>query len=191
MGQEKFAQSIKEHQKIVGAMGKEMAQELPELARKLVEGFTREGRLVFAGSGAMGAAADLAAHLFRHRMSFDRPLLPALSIGRDSLLAHSLARDGSYEEYFSRQLRALGLSDDMIVFFADSHRDPALVHAMELCKELGCLSALFVYGKAEGEFDGTDFLFQVDTASVARGLEAAVMFATMLCELVEYELFGV
>ncbi len=191
MSQQKFQAALNEHIKVVNTISTDMGEDLPVLARKIVEGFTRERRLVFAGSGAMGAAADLAAHLFRHRLSFDRPLLPAMSIGRDSLLAHSLARDSAYEEYFSRQLLALGLKDDMVVFFADSHRDPALTEGVRLCQDLGCLSALLVCGKGEGVVDGADFTLQVDTTSVARGLESAVLFATLLCELVEHELFGV
>jgi len=191
MGQERINRTVQEHRTLIDEIFSTQAEELAGFARKVVSVFHQGGRLFILGSGSLGAIADLTATLFLHRLSFERPLLPALSLGHDTVLATALARDGQGHELFARQLQAVATGQDMVMIFGGSRREEALEAALAMAGEIGCGTAAVLQGKGELLAEPPDFLFRLDTESVPRAVEAALLFGHLLVELVEAELFGI
>ena len=191
MSQERINRTIQDHSAVVGAIFTAQAAELATFAQEVASVFHRGGRLLVLGSGPLGAIADLIATLFLHRLSLERPLLPALSLGHDTVLATSLLRDGLGHEYFARQLRAVATVHDMILIFAGPRREEAMEEALAAAGQVGCGTAAVLQGRGESLRESPDFLFRLETDSVPRAVECALLFGHLLVDLVEGELFGI
>ena len=158
-------------------------------AREVVQAFNSDGRLLLVGSGTLGAVANLVANLFTHRLSIDRPLLPAISLCQNPILATSLAIDNQGDQYFVRQLRTIARPGDVLLAFDDPHHDVAVREALLAARSFGCKVGKICLCTDDDSGD-PDFLFCFPQVPQARGIEAAVFFGSLLCELVEGELFG-
>lgn len=190
MPAERIARSIREISQMIEALPSQR-EELCAFSLRLVEVFTQGGRLLLFGSGSLGAVADLVATRFLHRLSLERPSLPAVSLCRDSALAAALARDGQSAHYFARQLRAATAGGDIVLAFGDGGRDEAVREALAAARQLDCTTALVTPGREETGGDSPDFHFSLECETPARLAEGALVFGHLLCELVEGELFGI
>lgn len=166
------------------------AEAFQVFARDVAKVFNADGRLIIVGSGTLGAVANLVANLFSHRLSIDRPMLPAISLCQNPVLATALAGDNQSEQYFVRQLRTLARPGDILLVFDDPRHDVAIREAMQAAHSLGCKASKICLC-ADDDGDEADYLFCFPQVPPARGIEAAVFLGSLLCELVEGELFGV
>lgn len=191
MEQERITRIIQEHTTVVGETFTAQATELAAFSREVASVFYRGGRLLVLGGGPLAAIADLLATLFLHRLALERPLLPALSLGHDAVLATSLSRDGLANEFFARQLRVLATAQDLLLVFSGPRREEAVAEALTVAGELDCGTAVVLQGRGEFLQNPPDFLFRLETESVPRAVECALLFSHLLVELVEGELFGI
>ena len=191
MAQHKISAAIKEQTALIEHTFQGQTRALSEFSALAVDTFNRGGRLLVVGNGALSAIAGLIANLFLHRLSFDRPSLPALSLGQNVTLATALVRDGQNRLYFSRQLRAMANANDIVLILSDGQRDDALTDALAAARQIGCKTAILTQDKSDLATETVDFSFILKTASIPRTVECALFFGHLLCELVEAELFGI
>ncbi|WP_432822151.1 SIS domain-containing protein [Trichloromonas sp.] len=191
MNRQKISSAVKEQGILLEASFLDQGPALQAFATQVVETFNQGGRLLVVGNGSLGAIANLTANLFLHRLSLERPPLPALSLGHDATLATSLVRDGQNRLYFSRQLRALANDSDIVLVLSDGQRDDSLTEALTIARQVGSKTALLTPENADIKGETIDFGFTLKTASVPRTIEGALFFGHLLCELVEGELFGI
>jgi D-sedoheptulose 7-phosphate isomerase len=78
----------------------------------------------------------------------------------------------------------------MVLAFCDAHRDEAVEEALATARQMDCETAAVVQGKVTME-EAPAFIFEIETDSAPRGLEAALFFGHLLVEMVEGELFGI
>jgi hypothetical protein len=57
--------------------------------------------------------------------------------------------------------------------------------------QVGCGTAAVIQGRSESWRESPDFLFRLETESVPRAVESALLFGQLLVEFVEAELFGI
>lgn len=190
MLQERIAISLREHTHILEETFLGQAGHLASFAEQVVATFNQGGRLLIIGSGSLGAVADLMANLFLHRLSLERPPLPALSLSQNATFASSLARDKQENQVFARQLRIVAGEQDIVLALCDQSRDEALLEGLAEAAQLGCKTAV-LHGKEEFAGEQPDFLFQLATDSPPRTVEATIFFGHLLGELVEKALFGI
>jgi D-sedoheptulose 7-phosphate isomerase len=191
MNRQKISKAVKEQGALLESSFLDQGAALQTFAEQVVDTFNQGGRLLVIGNGSLGAIANLIANLFLHRLSLERPSLPALSLVHDTILASSLARDGQNRLYFSRQLRALATANDIVLVLSDGQRDDSLTEALSVARQLGSKTALLTLEKADLTTDTIDFSFTLKTISIPRAIEGALFFGHLLCELVEGELFGI
>lgn len=187
---ERIARALHDHVALIRDAFAPQEGILLALARQLCEGFQRGGKLFVCGSGPMTVVADLTANLFLYRLGFERPALPVISLCHDATLLYSLSRDNLGRQVFARQLRPCAAEHDILLIFSDLQPDPALNEALLAAERIGMTTAAVVPAKIAlaGEVPPQIF-FRLDSASPGRTVEAAVVFAYLLCELVEAELF--
>ena len=190
MLQERIASSLREHTRILEETFLMQAGHLADFAERVVATFNQGGRLLIIGSGPLGAVADLMANLFLHRLSLERPPLPALSLSQNATLASSLARDGQENQFFARQLRVTAGEQDIVLALCDQSRNEALLAGLAEAVQMGCTTAV-IHGTGEFAGEQPDFLFPLATDSPPRTVEASVFFGHLLGELVENSLFGI
>jgi D-sedoheptulose 7-phosphate isomerase len=190
MAEKRIARALQEHAALAASFASQ-TEALAACAQELAALFHRGGRLLTLGSGPSGAISNLTASLFLHRLALERPLLPAVSLCHDAVLATALARDGLGHDFFVRQLRSLAGSGDLLLAFAGAPLEEAVVQALAAAREIGCVTAVVIQGAGEALAEPPDFLFRLATDSVPRAVEGCLLFAHLLVELVEGELFGI
>lgn len=192
MSQNRIAQSLLNHQALLEGTVQKHSASLHLLAQRLVEVFHAGGRLMVLGSGQFGGVAELTASLFNFRLSLERPPLPVLSLNHDALLALCLCREEQSRQYFSRQLRVLGASGDLLILFCGLPHDAAVEEALNQARQIGMHAAVFFHGR-EDDYLGErpDEFFSLDCDSQADALQMFLFCGRLLCELVEAELFGI
>ncbi len=190
MSPERVARSVRELCTSAEALNRQ-SEELVCFAKRLVETFNQGGRLLLIASGPLSGVADLVASRFLHRLTMERPLLPALSLCHDLSLAASLARDGQTDQFFVRQLRTVTSGGDILLALSDGQRDAGVREALAAARKLDCLTASLA-PKSQEEYEETpDFTFHLEPETPPRIAEASLFFGQLLCELVESELFGI
>lgn len=164
---------------------------LEEISGHLVEAFHREGRLFICGKGPFGAIASLIGQMFLHRQTIERPPLPAVALTNDAGLATFLATEDLADQIFSRQLRALATSQDILLLLAGGFISQAEQDVLATMRQLGGRSILVASKSAELGGAQPDLTLSIPTEGEPRLMECTLVIGNLLCSLVEGELFGI
>jgi len=168
---------------------KKNASKLIQLAEHVSEAFRNGRKLLICGNGGSAADAQHLAAEFVNRFFIERPPLPALALSTDTSIITSVANDYTYNEVFSKQIRSLGTSGDILLAISTSGRSGNLLAAVRTAHETGMYTVGFLGG------DGGEMLSLVDLALVVgsphtpRIQEAHILAEHLLCEMVDYILF--
>jgi phosphoheptose isomerase len=135
----------------------------------------------------------------RESISVKRGLLADHLVDALSLLAGRVAdsiRSGGkvivfgYDLTFARQLKAFGCLGDVALALSTSGSSPNVLNAMEVARERGMFTSAFT-GAEGGALAGlADLALVIPSNSTARIQEGYLLYAHIMCELVELELFG-
>lgn len=191
MTQDKIQAAIEQQMALLDPFLLSRKELLTTLSSHLVGIFHQGGRLFLVGSGPFGAIAGLVGQTFLHRQTIDRPALPAIALTNDAGLATFLAADAQGNQLFSRQLRVLAGSQDMVLVFAGTTLSPADGEALVTGRQLGCQTILIASDRAEPAESLPDVSLSLPSDSLPRLMESCLFIGNLLCALVEGELFGI
>lgn len=170
----------------------ENSDRLKDLVTRLVSTFNGGGQLLLAATGNLQPIAQLTANHFTHRLSFDRPSLPAVALGNDATLAASLTRSSQQQLLLAYHYRSLVSSNHLLLIFSDGNEDPQLTELVRVASGNQPLVLMIPQKSSNSELiKATDLQLLAGTDSPARLLELSLFCGNLLCELVEAELFGV
>jgi D-sedoheptulose 7-phosphate isomerase len=168
----------------------EHTEKLAEIAGRLVASARLGGKVVLFGNGGSAADATHLAAEFVGRFQFDRDPLPALSLSDNGSSLTAIGNDYAYELTFARQMRALGNAGDVAIGISTSGSSPNVLEALRAAR-LGGMYTVGFTGSNGIEMAGlTDACVIVPSTVTARIQEGYMLYAHIMCELVEEELFG-
>ncbi len=165
------------------------SEDLIILARKIVVSFTSDRKLMLCGNG--GSAAD-AQHItagFVNKFEMDRPPLPAISLSTDTSIITCIGDDHSFNEIFTKQIKAIGLEGDILLAISTSGNSQNVVAAAETARDMGIYVAGMTGGKGGKLKDVSDICLTVPADRTARIQECHMLAGNILCKLVDYILF--
>lgn len=146
------------------------------------------GRTVYAcGNG--GSATD-SMHLCEEligRYRGERRPLPAVSLNTDTSVLTCIANDYGYQQIFSRQIQALGHSDDILVGFSTSGNSENIGLAFATAKAQG-ITTILLTGQDGGSIRSiADYCIPIPSDNTARIQELHTFILHAWLELVENE----
>ena len=106
-----FAESAKVKTEAVAVL----AEPLSRAAERMVQCLMSDGKILACGNGGSAADAQHFAAELLNRFEMERPGLAAFALTTDSSTLTSIANDYDYEQVFSKQVRALGQPDDLLL----------------------------------------------------------------------------
>ncbi len=171
---------------------RDQENELTALAKRLASVFTEGGQLLVAASGCLQPAAQLLAGQFVFRLGFERPVLPAVALGTDMVIAGRMYSDKRGDQLYVRHYRAINSSKHLLLLISDGSGSAGLQALRDEVVENEQDVALLSYNCSEDELMTSDveFCLSLASRSLARQLELTQFAGHLLCELVETELFG-
>jgi len=169
---------------------KNNAEGLLLMAEQMVLCLKAGHKIIFLGNG--GSAADaqhLAAELVG-RFGRDRDPLPALALTENMAIVTAIANDWSYDDVFSRQIKAIAQPDDIVVGISTSGHSPNVIKAIEESRALGAVTLGFTRQGSKLERI-VDHCLAIPSQNVARIQETYMVAGHLLCYLIEEKLYGI
>lgn len=181
-----FKDSIKAKQDFLTP---ENVSRIVRCAELVAESFKKGGKLLIAGNGGSAADAQHLAAEFVNRFEIERPPLPALALTTDTSNITSIGNDYSFDQIYSKQVRALGKPEDVLLAITTSGNSQNIVKAVEAAQAVG-MKVMILTGKGGGLLAGKgDVLIDVQAKKTSRIQEVHITFCHVVCELVDYMLF--
>lgn len=163
----------------------ELEDQVAQAADLLRETLLSGHKVLACGNG--GSASD-SAHFATElacRFVGDRRPYPAISLTADGGLLTATGNDYSFAELFSRQVRAFGVSGDLLVALTTSGNSENVRRALIEAKKLD-LKSIALLGRDGGTCHGlADVELLVPEQVTARIQEAHKVIIHLICELVE------
>ena len=149
------------------------------------------GKLLTCGNGGSSGDAQHIASEFINRFEVERKSLPAVSLNSDTATLTSIANDYGYKYVFSKQINAIGNTDDILMVFTTSGNSENILEAIAAAKNKK-ISILLLSGGDGGKaiklLDDSDMKIIVPSKRTSRIQEIHLIIIHSICECIDKHL---
>ena len=171
------------------------AKELPRTVAlavlAMVDCLNSGGKIMACGNGGSAADAQHFAAELMGRFERDRRELAAVALTTDTSILTAVGNDYSYDEVFSKQVRGLGKSGDILLALSTSGNSKNVIKAVEAAQAKG-IKVIVLSGNGGGKLNnllGTnDLLLAAPSSRTARIQETHLVLLHALCDGVDHVL---
>lgn len=186
---EHFAESIATKQAAVDVISESIAVAGQLMAQSLLN----DGKILSCGNGGSAGDAQHFSSELLNRFERERPGLPAMALTTDASTITSISNDYAYEEIFSKQVRALGKPQDVLLGISTSGNSENVCRAITAAHERG-MKVVALSGRDGGRmadmFEEGDVEIRVPATRTARIQEVHLVCIHALCDLIDTALLG-
>lgn len=186
---EHFAESIATKQ----AAAEQIADSIAAAAQLMSDALLDDAKILSCGNGGSAADSQHFSSELLNRFERERPGLPAMALTTDSSTLTSISNDYAYEEIFSKQVRALGKPEDVLLGISTSGNSENVIRAIAAAHERG-MKVIALTGRDGGRMAGIfgpdDVEIRVPATRTARIQEVHLVVIHCLCDLIDATLLG-
>ena len=175
--------------KVKEAFIRENVANLILLAERIALAFTGDCKLLICGNGGSAADAQHIAAEFVNRYTFERPPLPAMALTTDTSVITSIGNDYSFDDIFSKQVKALGMEGDILLSISTSGNSKNVLSAVRDARSQGMYTAGFIGNGGGNLANMVDLALVVKSNATPRIQEAHILAGHIICHLVDYIIF--
>ena len=158
-------------------------------AQAFVKCLQADGKILFCGNGGSAADAQHLAAELSGRFYHDRDPLFAEALHVNTSYITAVANDYSYDQVYSRLIKAKGCKGDVLVGISTSGNSGNVVKALEQAKEQGMVT-IGMTGKGGGKMAALcDILIEAPSNDTPRIQECHILLGHIVCQLTEERLF--
>jgi D-sedoheptulose 7-phosphate isomerase len=166
---------------------------IAQAAELIVQSLLAGHKILSCGNGGSAGDAQHFASEMINRFERERPSLPAIALTTDSLTLTSIANDYDFEEIFAKQIRALGVENDILLAISTSGNSQNVINAITAAHDRG-LKVIALTGREGGALASQlypdDIEIRVPSQSTARIQETHLLVIHCLCDIIDSRLFG-
>ena len=170
-----------------------LSQPIAAAVQALLSCFTSGGKVLVCGNGGSAADAQHFAAELVGRYERERPELAAIALTTDSSIITAIANDYDFDVIFSRQVRALGQSGDVLLAISTSGNSANVLAAIETAHEREMV-VIGLSGRGGGKMQhtllDTDVHICVPHDRTARIQEVHILALHCICDAVDAQLLG-
>jgi D-sedoheptulose 7-phosphate isomerase len=170
-----------------------LCEEIEHASQRLVAALLNDKKILACGNGRSATSAQLLSSAMLNQFERDRPSLPVIALTTDTATITAIANDFQFDEVFSKQLRAIGQSGDILVVYSDGSNSDNIAKAITTAHDKE-ISVISLTGNNGGMIAPllyeTDIEIRVPSNSKARIQEIHVLITHCLCDLIDHQLFG-
>jgi len=119
----------------------------------------------------------------------ERPPLPAIALTTDTSIITSIGNDYSFEDVFSKQVKAIAMEGDVLLAISTSGNAPNVISAVKTARSQGLYTIAFTGGDGGRLSSLVDIALVVKSSTTARVQETHIFAGHILCQLVDHILF--
>ncbi len=166
-----------------------LQSEIEKVTKLVVSAFRNGNKVLFCGNGGSAADAQHLAAEFSGRFYTDRNPLPSEALHCNTSYLTAVANDYSFDIVYSRMVKGMGKSGDVLIGLSTSGNSVNIIKAVEQAKEIGMITVCFT-GETGGKLKNIcDHLINVPSTDTPRIQETHIMIGHIICQLVEEQLF--
>ncbi|MEI6270343.1 MAG: SIS domain-containing protein [Methylococcaceae bacterium] len=162
-------------------------------SQRLVTALLNDKKILTCGNGRSATSAQLLSSSMLNQFERDRPSLPVIALTTDTATITAIANNFHFDDVFSKQLRALGQSGDILVVYTDGNNSANIAKAITTAHDKD-ISVIALTGNNGGMIapllHETDIEIRVPSTSNARIQEIHILITHCLCDLIDHQLFG-
>jgi D-sedoheptulose 7-phosphate isomerase len=167
----------------------EMISDIIEVSDLITTCFKGGGKVLFCGNGGSAADAQHLAAEFSGRFYKDREPLFSESLSVNPSYVTAVANDYSYNEVYSRLVKAMGRPGDILVAISTSGNSQNVINAVEVANSIG-MTTIGLTGESGGIMNQIcGYILRVPSTDTPRIQESHIMIGHIICEIVEDNLF--
>ena len=172
------------------------ADALPEAIAKagavMVKSLLDGHKILACGNGGSAADAQHFSAELLNRFERERPSLPGITLTADTSTLTSIANDYSYDEVFSKQVRALGQAGDVLLAITTSGNSTSILEAVKAAHERN-MPVIALTGRDGGKLrpmlNAHDVEICVPAERTMRIQEVHILTIHCLCDIIDSSLF--
>ena len=183
----KIIQSIEVKQHLLS--NNDLLLTIEKVAHKMVETFKNGGKVLFCGNGGSAADAQHISAELSGRFYKDREPLYAEALHVNTSYLTAVANDYSFDEVYSRMIKAMGQKGDLLVGLSTSGNSSNILNAIETANKLG-MTTVGLTGNSGGKLkDLCSYLINIPSNDTPRIQESHILIGHILCEITEKLMF--
>ena len=170
-----------------------LAGPIAAAAERMVQCLKQDRKIMSCGNGGSAADSQHFAAEMLNRFEMEGPGLAALALTTDTSTLTSIANDYAWQQVFSKQLRAIGRTGDVLLAISTSGNSANVLDAVAAAHELGVQVVALTGaggGKVAAALDSRDVSICVPHKVTARIQEVHLLVLHCLCDAIDHELFG-
>jgi D-sedoheptulose 7-phosphate isomerase len=170
-----------------------LSKPIAAAVQAILASVTSGGKVLTCGNGGSAADAQHFAAEFVGRFERERPELGAIALTTDSSIITAIGNDYNFDVIFSKQVRALGVSGDVLLAISTSGNSANVLAAVEAAHERE-MTVVALTGRGGGKMvralRDTDVHICVPHERTARIQEVHLLTIHCICDGVDAQLLG-
>lgn len=171
-----------------------LAAPIADAAERIVQCLLADGKILACGNGGSAADAQHFSAEMLNRFEMERPGLAAIALTTDASTLTSIANDYNFDQVFSKQIRALGHSGDLLLAISTSGNSRNVIQAVNAAHDRG-MNVIALTGRGGGQMAEIlkpgDFHLCAPGDRTAHTQEIHITAIHCLCDAVDCLLLGV
>ena len=181
---EHFAESIQAKQQAAQVL----AQPTAQAAELLFNALANDGKFLICGNGGSAADAQHFAAEMTGRFEKERMELAAIALTTDTSALTAIGNDYGFDHIFSKQVRALGRTGDVLVGISTSGNSGNVIEAIKAAHQNG-MHVIALTGRDGGKIaqmlQEGDVLLNVPYPRTARIQEVHILLIHAICDCID------
>lgn len=169
-----------------------IVEEILHAGEAMVECLLNNKKILSCGNGGSAGDAQHFSSEMINRFERERPSLPAIALTTESSTMTAIANDYSYNEIFSKPIKALGQAGDVLLAITTSGNSKNICEAV-LAAHQREMRVVALTGKNGGEIanllNTNDIEIRVPAHVTARIQETHLLIIHSLCDMIDRQLF--
>ena len=191
--EDKIARNFRDSIETKQRVGAALTPRIAAASHAMVECLKNGGKILACGNGgSAGDSQHFAAELVG-RFERERAELAAIALTTDSSILTAVANDYSFDEIFSKQVRALGKPGDILFAISTSGNSKNVVAAIDAAHKKD-MRIVGMTGRGGGAMAAMlradDLLLNVDASATTRIQETHLLILHCLCDAIDNLMFG-
>ena len=190
--QARSAQHFLDNIEVQQVAAKELPVTVAIAVLAMVECLNSGGKIMACGNGGSAADAQHFAAELMGRFERERRELAAVALTTDTSILTAVGNDYSYDQVFSKQVRGLGKSGDILLAITTSGNSKNVIKAVEAAQALG-IKVIALSGNGGGQLNNVlganDLLLAAPSSRTARIQETHLVLLHALCDGIDHVMF--
>ena len=161
-----------------------------EACVNIISRFKKGGQLLVCGNGGSAADAQHMAGEFVNKFKMERNPASCIALTTDTSIMTAISNDYGFDEVFSKQVKAYGRENDVLVGISTSGNSKNVIRAVEAAKEKGIYTIGLLGGDGGKMKVCCDLPIVVKSNDTPRIQESHILIIHAICEIVEKALFS-